>query len=194
MVDIGNGETVPEVIYIYEKGPDGKIHRKKKRLVKKDQKKGLTEIQMKEIDGAFKLFDKDGSGNIDFYELRDAMRALGLTLTKEQVKEMMAKIDNDNNGFIDEDEFRVLMTEKIKERNQEEELRKAFRIYDQDDTGLIEFWDLRRVADELSEGKKESEAIDNEVIYGMIYEACGDRNGTINLLQFMRIMKKGKLY
>ena len=95
---------------------------------------------------------------------------------------MMAKIDNDNNGFIDEDEFRVLMTEKIKERNQEEELRKAFRIYDQDDTGLIEFYDLRRVADELSEGKKESEYIDNEVIYGMIYEACGDRNGTINLV------------
>jgi Ca2+-binding EF-hand superfamily protein len=52
---------------------------------------------------------------------------------------MMAKIDNDNNGFIDEDEFRILMTEKIKERNQEDELRKAFRIYDQDDTGLIEF-------------------------------------------------------
>ena len=86
------------------------------------------------------------------------------------------------------------MTEKIKARNQEEELRKAFRIYDQDDTGLIEFYDLRRVADELSEGKKESEVIDNEVIYGMIYEACGDRKGTINLAQFMRIMKKGKLY
>ena len=59
---------------------------------------------------------------------------------------------------------------------------------------MIEFYDLRRVADELSEGKKESEVIDNEVIYGMIYEACGDRKGTINLAQFMRIMKKGKLY
>ena len=45
------------------------------------------------------------------------MRALGLTLTKEQVKEMMQKIDQDNNGFIDEDEFRVLMTEKLKARN-----------------------------------------------------------------------------
>ena len=83
MVDIGNGETVPEVIYIYEKGPDGKIHRKKKRLVKKSKKDELSDIQKKEIDGAFKLFDKDGSGNIDFYELRDAMRALGLTLTKD---------------------------------------------------------------------------------------------------------------
>jgi hypothetical protein len=38
------------------------------------------------------------------------------------------------------------------------------------------------VANELTEGKKESEGIDDEVIYGMIYEACGDRNGAINLL------------
>ena len=44
MIDIGNGETVPEVIYIYEKGPDGKIHRKKKRLIKKDKKDELTDI------------------------------------------------------------------------------------------------------------------------------------------------------
>jgi hypothetical protein len=116
MVDVGNGETIPEVIYTYEKNTEGKILRKKKRLVKK-QKKGLSDVQKQEIDGAFKLFDKDGSGNIDFYELRDAMRALGLNLTKEQVKEMMSKIDTDNNGFIDEDEFRLLMTGKIKERN-----------------------------------------------------------------------------
>ena len=96
MIDIGNGETVPEVIYTYEKGPDGKIHRKKKRLVKKSKKDELTDIQKKEIDGAFKLFDKDGSGNIDFYELRDAMRALGLNLTKEQVKEKKCQQKNDN--------------------------------------------------------------------------------------------------
>ena len=172
---------MPEVIYTYEKSDDGKMHRKKKRLVKKKKQDGISEVQLKEIDGAFKLFDKDGSGNIDFYELRDAMRALGLNMTKEEVKAMMLKIDTDNNGFIDQDEFRVLMTEKLKERKQEDELIKAFRIYDQDDTGLIEYYDLRRVADELSEGKKDAEEISDEVIYGMIYEATGDRNGTVNL-------------
>ena len=53
---------------------------------------------------------------------------------------------------------------------------------------------MRRVADELTEGKQESDEISNDVVYGMIYEACGDKNGAINLAQFMRIMKKGKLY
>ena len=100
MVDVGNGETVPEVIFTYEKAADGRILRKKKRLVKK-QKKGLSDVQKQEIDGAFKLFDKDGSGNIDFYELRDAMRALGIQMTKEEVKKLMSEIDQDNNGFID---------------------------------------------------------------------------------------------
>ena len=124
MVDVGNGETIPEVIYTYEKNTEGKILRKKKRLVKK-QKKGLSDVQKQEIDGAFKLFDKDGSGNIDFYELRDAMRALGIQLTKDQVKVMMSEIDQDNNGFIDQDEFRLLMSQKLAERDQEDELRKA---------------------------------------------------------------------
>lgn len=76
-----NGEYLPEIIIVYEKTDDGKILKKKKRLVKKS-KSELTAVQRQEIDQAFKLFDKDGSGNIDFYELRDAMRALGLKMSK----------------------------------------------------------------------------------------------------------------
>ena len=83
------GENLPEVIVVYERDEHGRLHRKKKRLVRKSKKDELSDIQRKEIDGAFKLFDKDGSGNIDFYELRDAMRALGLNMTKEEVKELM---------------------------------------------------------------------------------------------------------
>ena len=70
---------------------------------------------------------------------------------------MMNEIDTDGNGFIDEDEFRLLMTKKINERPQKEELEKAFLIYDEDHSGLIEVENLRRVAGELKEGKKEHE-------------------------------------
>jgi len=49
----------------------------------------------------------------------------------------MTKVDKDGSGAIDKDEFMALMAEQIESRNQEEELRKVFRIYDDDDNGLI---------------------------------------------------------
>ena len=67
------------------------------------------------------------------------MKALGVFLSKEEVKAMMASVDTDGNGFVDYDEFRNLIKGYIKNRNKEEELRRAFRIYDEDDTGLIEY-------------------------------------------------------
>ena len=137
---------------------------------------------------AFNMFDRDGSGNIDIDELREAMKALGLYLTKEQVKKMMSTVDTDGNGFIEFDEFRTLMKDHIKNRNREEELRRAFRIYDDDDTGLIEFRDLRRVANEIEEGVTDDE------IQGMIFEATRQKNGKVTIDQFLAIMKKAKLY
>ena len=42
--DIGNGESVPEIIFTYERTEDGKIHRKKKRLVKRPRNKVLSDV------------------------------------------------------------------------------------------------------------------------------------------------------
>jgi len=66
-------------------------------------------------------------------ELKDAMKALGIFLKKEEVKEKMTKVDKDGSGAIDREEFMALMAEQIQSRNQEEELMKVFRIYDYDD-------------------------------------------------------------
>jgi hypothetical protein len=66
--------------------PDGTKKRVKiiKKIVK--MQKELTEEQKEEIDNAFLLFDKDKSGSIDVNELKDAMKALGIFLKKEEVK------------------------------------------------------------------------------------------------------------
>ncbi len=89
---------------------------------------------------------------------------------------MMATVDTDGNGFVDYEEFRTLIKDHIKNRNKEEELINVFRIYDEDDTGLIEFSDLRRVSKELDHAD-----ISDEEIYGMIFEATRDRNGRVTL-------------
>lgn len=74
------------VEYKHVELPDGMMKRKKviKKITKKT--KWLTQEQVEEIDNAFLLFDKDKSGTIDIYELKDALKALGIFLKREQVK------------------------------------------------------------------------------------------------------------
>ena len=48
-------------------------------------KKFLSEEQYEEVKQCFSLFDKDGNGSIDAKELKDAMKALGVFLKKEEV-------------------------------------------------------------------------------------------------------------
>ena len=57
---------------------------KRKRIFRKINKmtRYLTGEQREEIITAFHLFDKDKSNTIDIHELKDAMKALGIHLTK----------------------------------------------------------------------------------------------------------------
>merc|ERR1712083_1107558 len=114
-------------------------------------KNELTEEQKQEIREAFDLFDTDGSGAIDAKELKVAMRALGFEPKKEEIKKMIADIDKDGSGTIDYGEFLKMMTHKILNRDPKDEILKAFRLFDDDETGKISFKNLKRVAKELGE-------------------------------------------
>ena len=70
---------------------------------------------------------------------------------------MMKKVDKDGSGTIELVEFKRLMAERIGERNAEEEIKKAFRIYDDDDSGFITNENLQRVAKDLGENLSETD-------------------------------------
>merc|ERR1712196_568569 len=80
------------------------------------------------------LFDTDGSGSIDAKELKVAMRALGFEPKKEEIRKMIADADRDGSGVIDFPEFLDMMTQKMAERDPREEMLKAFRLFDDDET------------------------------------------------------------
>lgn len=73
-------------------------------------------------------------------------RALGFEPKKEEVKKMIADIDKDGSGTIDFEEFLTMMTAKMGDRDSGEEIAKAFRLFDDDETGKISFKNLKRVA------------------------------------------------
>merc|ERR1711881_68793 len=123
----------------------------------KKAKGGLSEEQIEEIREAFNLFDADQSGAIDLRELKSAMRALGFEVKKEELKKMVADIDDDGSGEIDFGEFLQMMTGKMGEKDSREDIEKVFKLFDDDSTGKISLRNLRRVAQELGENIDEEE-------------------------------------
>merc|ERR1712146_389201 len=101
---------------------------------------------------------------------------------------MISDIDKDGDGTIDFDEFMMMMTAKMAENDSREEIIKAFRLFDDDQTGKITFKNLKRVAKELGENMTDEE------LQEMIDEADRDADGEINEEEFLRIMKKTSLY
>ncbi|EPQ04884.1 centrin-1 [Myotis yumanensis] len=148
----------------------------------------LTEDQKQEVREAFDLFDADGSGTIDVKELKVAMRALGFEPKKEEMKKMVSEVDKEGTGRISFDDFLAVMTQKMAEKDTKEEILRAFRLFDDDETGKISFRNLKRVANELGEN------LNDEELQEMINEADRDGDGEVNEEEFLRIMQKTNLY
>mmetsp|Transcript_10234 Transcript_10234/g.38019 ORF Transcript_10234/g.38019 Transcript_10234/m.38019 type:complete len:167 (-) Transcript_10234:111-611(-) len=148
----------------------------------------LTPEQKQEIREAFDLFDVEGKGKIDAKELKVAMRALGFEPKKEDIKRMISKIDKDGVGKIDFQSFLELTQSKLQEKDSRAEIMKAFRLFDDDDTGRITLANLKRVAKELGENMTDDE------LQEMIDEADKNGDGAVDEEEFANIMRKGALF
>merc|ERR1712185_490546 len=102
----------------------------------------------------------------------------------EELKKMVADVDNDGNGTFEFAEFLSMMTGKMGEKDSREDIEKVFKLFDDDNTNKISFRNLARVAEELGE------TIDDEELQDMINQADRDGDGQINVDEFYRIMKK----
>lgn len=168
----------------------------------------LTEEQKQEIKEAFDLFDTDKSGTIDYHELKVAMRALGFDVNKQEVTKLMQEYDRNESGHIEYADFVEIsmsaswytieivckaelydvVTQKISERDPDEEIMKAFALFDEDNTGKISLKNLRKVARELGENLADDE------LQAMIDEFDKNQDGEIDAEEFMSIMKQTSIY
>ena len=102
----------------------------------------LTEEQTAEFREAFALFDKDGDGTISTKELGTVMNSLGQKPTAAELETMINEVDIDGNGEIDFEEFLTMMAKKLKETDLEEDIREAFRVFDNKNSGYEPFFQL----------------------------------------------------
>ena len=96
----------------------------------------------------------------------------------------MTKVDKDGSGAIDQEEFTALMAEQIENRDQYQELGKTFRIYDDDDNGLISAENLIRC------GKDLEEPVTSHEVGEMIRMGDKSHNNGVNKDDFMDLMRE----
>ena len=140
----------------------------------------LTEDKIAEFREAFEIFDKNRDGFITIKELAEIMKNLGQNPTEAELTDMINEVDIDGNGNIDFKEFLGLMARKM--RDTEEELFKAFKVFDRDGNGLISATGLKHAMISLGEKITDEEADE------MIKEADIDGDGYINYEEFVRMI------
>lgn len=82
-------------------------------------------LSQEEIDGcreAFLVFDKDRSGAIDVWELRQVLEAMGQKPTEEELFQMISEVDENMSGSINFAEFlKVIENQKERAENFDDE-------------------------------------------------------------------------
>jgi centrin-3 len=150
------------------------------------------------------LFDLDRDRRLDYHEFRVALRALGFELSKPELRELMhehgssrhdgpdappAKTGGDAHApaiatadlRIGLSAFRTLAASLILARNPEDEINRAFDLFDAEGNGIITLEDLKRVNRELRE------EMDEDQLVAMIEEFDLDGNGGVTRETFLSI-------
>ncbi len=142
----------------------------------------LSEQQIAEYKEAFSIFDKDADGAISAKDIGTIMRVLGHNPTEAELQEIISQLEQNQNGSMDFPEFMNIMARRGAELNVEEELLKAFKIFEKDGSGYISASELRGVMTTLGE------KLTDEEIEDLIKEADIDSDGMINYHEFVKMM------
>ncbi|KAF2586655.1 hypothetical protein F2Q70_00037628 [Brassica cretica] len=135
----------------------------------------------------FQMFDKNGDGKITKQELNDSLKNLGIYIPDQELVQMIEKIDLNGDGYVDSEEFGGLFETIMEERDEEEDMREAFNVFDQNRDGFITVEELRSVLASL--GLKQGRTLDE--CKRMIGKVDVDGDGMVDFKEFKKMMKAG---
>jgi calcium-dependent protein kinase len=144
--------------------------------------------QLKSMKGIYKVFltyDENSDGKITKKEMTNVFeKVLHLKNFRKEIDEIFKKLDYDNNGFIEYEEFvrasidkEILVTDEI--------LKFAFNFFDKDNSGQITLYELKEIFC-INQDKEISE----EVMKKIVEEIDTDGNLQISFEEFKEMMQK----
>ncbi|KAK3271698.1 Calcium-dependent protein kinase 17 [Cymbomonas tetramitiformis] len=146
----------------------------------------MVEEEIEGLAKLFKSFDSDGDGVISSEEWCEGFENMAkqgtVTLTEEQVTQLMAAADLNGDGKVSYKEF-IAATIQLSRLETDEHLLAAFETFDQDNSGYI---DREEVQSALGQYGSNFEGMDE--LFTLIDQ---DNNGKIDYEEFAQMMRTG---
>jgi len=154
--------------------------------MKKTQKvkRQLTEEQFLEVKEAFNVFDSEQSGGLDARELKAALSALNVKISKDEIRQIYSEFGKDIKDKINQEEFIEIVTPRLPDRHTKDYIKMIFKYFDLDNNEKISLRNLKKIAQEIGEN------LSDEELKEILEEADRDNDGFIGFEDFYRIMKK----
>ncbi|XP_061172583.1 calmodulin-like [Saccostrea echinata] len=170
MAALGNGITeqeAEELIQKADKDEDGLVN--------------ITEFR-----AAFEMLDTSGTGKVAISQLPDIIRKIDPTARRSDINNMAKLLNKDGEfGFHD---FVNALTLRMRQADIEDELQRAFRIFDKDGDGYITVRELRHLMTNLGEKYTEEEV--NE----MIQIADFNQKGKVDFQDYIKLVTQSSRY
>ena len=144
------------------------------------------------------MFDLDRDRHLDYHELRVALRALGFSLPKPEILDILKANGTQRQAtkaprqdpqaihptqlIISQQAFMQIAAQKVVARDPREEIDRAFDLFDSEQKGFIDLEDLRRVARELGET-----GLEEDELRAMIDEFDPEGKGGVDREGFLSI-------
>lgn len=133
------------------------------------------------------MFDRNGDGRITKKELNDSLENMGIFIPDKELTQMIEKIDVNGDNCVDIDEFGSLYQSIMDERDEDEDMREAFNVFDQNGDGFITVEELKSVLASL--GLKQGRTAED--CKNMIMKVDVDGDGRVNFHEFKQMMRGG---
>eukprot|EP01130_Rhizamoeba_saxonica_P012527 TRINITY_DN5284_c0_g1_i1.p1 TRINITY_DN5284_c0_g1~~TRINITY_DN5284_c0_g1_i1.p1 ORF type:complete len:156 (-),score=44.72 TRINITY_DN5284_c0_g1_i1:57-503(-) len=127
---------------------------------------------------AFNLFDEDRVGNVPVSSLEILMRSLGLNPSQAEITKMKNTLDD----TFDFEQYLVFHEEQLEKVFTEDDIRKAFMVFDSDNSGLISAQELKHILTTMGETLTEEQVDD------MYKEVDIKQDSQIKYEDFMKIL------
>ncbi|XP_067632723.1 troponin C, isoallergen Bla g 6.0101 [Eurosta solidaginis] len=142
--------------------------------------------QLRIMRNAFKAFDHDEKGTIEYRDVQQILEILGQKLDDKAVKALLKEVDKSNSGKLDFSQFCKLASRFVDVEDDApalvSELKEAFRVYDKEGKGYLTVQVLRDILRELDD---KLSASDLDMI---IEEIDADGSGTVDFDEFLQVM------